>query len=228
MAKKTVVMSVGGSLISPDGVDVKFLRGFRNVLLNFVKAGNRAIIITGGGDTSRSYQRAARAITPGVPMVDLDWVGIEATQLNAELVRAIFGKLAYERIMLDPTKVLKTAKPILVGGGFKPGSSSDVDAVLAAITYRATTVINLSNITYVYDKDPSKFKDAKPLREMNWKAFRKLVGNVWRPGAHLPFDPVASRLAHQAKMELVVMNGGNLPNLRNVLGSKPFIGTTVR
>ena len=227
MPKKTIVMSVGGSLISPNAIDVNFLIGFRKVILNFIKKGNRVIIITGGGDTARSYQKAARQVNRKVSLADLDWIGIAATKVNAELVRAIFGSDAHQRIIINPGQAIRTNKKVLTGGGYEPGMSSDADAVIIAKTHGAKTIINLSNITYVYDKDPKKYKNAKPQKEMTWKEFRKLVGNVWVPGAHLPFDPVASRMAAQAKMRLVIMKGNDLKNVENFLQNKPFIGTVI-
>ncbi len=224
---KTIVMSLGGSLIAPQDLDVKFLKDFRKIILDYTKKGNKVVIICGGGNTSRYYQKAAKLANPKVSSTDLDWVGIGATKLNAELVSAIFGDYAYESILQDPRKKVKTNRWIIVGAGYLPGSSSDKDAVLAAKAFGAKTVINLSNIVYVYNKDPKKFKDAKPQKEMKWKDFQKLVGDKWVPGAHVPFDPVASKLAARKGMNLIVMKGSNLANLRNFLTGKEFEGTFI-
>jgi uridylate kinase len=95
-----------------------------------------------------------------------------ATRLNAELVRAIFSEHAYERVAVNPTKKVDTDKRIIVGCGWQPGCSSDMDAVLFAKNVKADTLVNLSNIEYVYDKDPNKFKDARKLEII----FRRLFG----------------------------------------------------
>lgn len=220
-------MSVGGSLIAPGELDIKFLQKFKRVILEYVKTGNRAVIICGGGNTARRYQKAARTLNQTIADRDLDWVGIAATKINAELVSGMFGEAAAESILLNPSAILKTNRKIIVGAGYLPGSSSDKDAVLAAIAFKARTVINLSNITYVYNKDPKKFKDAKPQKKMTWPQFRKIVGNHWVPGAHVPFDPVAARLAASHKITLVVLNGASLANLTQLLQGKSFVGTTI-
>ncbi|MFA5021494.1 MAG: UMP kinase [Patescibacteria group bacterium] len=224
---KTLVMSLGGSLIAPDGVDVNFLKKFRLLILNYIKKGNRVILICGGGNTCRNYNKAAKAVNPKVSNRDLDWIGIASTKLNAELVSAIFGDAADESILVVPNKKVRTNRRITVGAGYKPGSSSDKDAVLAAKAFGAKTVINLSNITYVYDKDPKKFANAKPQKQMSWKEFLVIVGNKHIPGMHVPFDPVASRLAAKWGMKLVVMKGSDLNNLNNFLLNKSYRGTTV-
>ena len=36
--------------------------------------------------------------------------------------------------------------------------------------------------TYNFDKDPRKFKSAKPIREIRWKNFRRIIGNKWKSG----------------------------------------------
>ena len=154
-------MSLGGSLIAPKELDIKFLKDFRTLILNFVKKGNKVVIICGGGNTALDYQLAAKKVNSKVEAKDLDWVGIGATKINAHLVRAMFGSLAYENILDDPRKKIVSNKKIIIGAGFTPGHSSDMGSVLAAKTFGADTVINLSNIAYVYDKDPSKFKNAK-------------------------------------------------------------------
>jgi len=225
---KTIVMSLGGSLIAPKEINIKFLKKFRQLIIHYVKKGNRVVVICGGGNTCRNYQNAAKSINARISATDLDWVGIAATKINAEFVRVIFGNIAYENILINPSEKVKTNKKIIIGGGYLPGSSSDKDAVLVAKNFGAQTVINLSNINYVYDKDPNKYKDAKPQKEISWKDFLKIVGNDYVPGAHWPFDPVATRLGAKLKMELVVINGGNLPNLEKFLAGRSFIGTTIR
>lgn len=230
----TIVFSLGGSLIAPDGIDTKFLAGLRRVILCFVAkghrgrgAGNRAIIICGGGNTARTYAKAARTVNRALTAEQLDWLGIQATKLNAWLVRDVFGGSAEHELLFNPTVRIRTKKRIIIGSGWKPGCSSDKDAVLAAKTYGVKTVVNLSNIDYVYDRDPRKFKRAKPLPSLTWAAFQKIIGSIWRPGAHVPFDPVATRLAQKAGLKLVIMRGSNLENLKLFLADKKFLGTTV-
>ncbi|OGL96606.1 hypothetical protein A2318_02945 [Candidatus Uhrbacteria bacterium RIFOXYB2_FULL_45_11] len=91
----------------------------------------------------------------------------------------------------------------------------------------ATTIANLSNIDYVYTKDPNKFKDAHKIEQISWKEFRKMVGDVWDPGMNVPFDPIASKLAEQQKMHVAIVNGTNIKNLDRLLSGKTFEGTRI-
>jgi uridylate kinase len=88
--------------------------------------------------------------------------------------------------------------------------------------------VNLSNIRYVCDKDPKYHKDAKPIKDISWKDFRKIVGDKWDPGANLPFDPVAAKEAQRLGLEVAIMDGRDLKNLDDYLSGKPFKGTTIR
>jgi len=93
--------------------------------------------------------------------------------------------------------------------------------------FKAKVVVNLSNVDYVYDKDPNKHSDAKAICEMSWKDFRKIVGNKWDPGMNVPFDPIASRLAHQSGISVALLNGKNIKNLNDFLSGREFVGSVI-
>jgi uridylate kinase len=221
-----IIISVGGSLICPDKIDTGFLRKFRDIIISQINKGKRFILITGGGMTARNYQSAAKEIVE-VDKDDLDWLGIHATMINAHLVRTIFRDYARQRINHDPTEKIDFKEKILVASGWKPGFSTDYDSVMLAKQFKVKKIINLSNIDHVYDKDPKKFSDAKPFKEMGWDDFRKLVGDEWSPGLNAPFDPVASREAEQMGMSVFIINGAKLENLENLLEGQEFVGTTI-
>jgi len=227
MLKRTIVLSLGGSIIIPDKINVAYLNKFKSLILSFVRKGYRFVIVTGGGDICRHYQHAARQ-TGRISHDDLDWIGIAATKLNATLVRSMFGSAAYEDIINDPRKKVRTNKKVLVGSGWVPGFSSDKDAVMLAQVYGADSVINLSNIKYVYSADPNKVKTARPLKHISWDELLRLTGTQWKPGAHVPFDPEASKLAKKNGLRVIVCLGTNLQNLKAIIANKNFIGTKIK
>lgn len=224
--KNTYILSLGGSLIVPKAIDSGYLKKFKAFLESEIKKGSRFIVVAGGGATARAYRDAGAAVVKKMSIEDLDWLGIHSTRLNAHLIRTILREHAYAKIVTHPFVKDKTGKPIIVGAGYRPGCSSDTDAVMLAKTYGAKTVINLSNIDYVYDRDPKK-PGAKIIEKMDWKSFRRLVGNKWDPGLHAPFDPIASKFAEKNKLKVIVLNGRNLNNLKSALEGKKFIGTTI-
>ncbi len=226
---QTYIISLGGSIIVPNGsIDTDYLKSFNKFIRSRVKNGDRFVIITGGGGVAREYQRAARGVAD-LTRDDLDWLGIHATRMNAHLLRTIFRDIARPAICKDPSRVKASAKyPVIIAAGWKPGWSTDYVATRIAKRLKADMVINLSNIDYVYDKDPKKYKSAKRLEEVTWPAFRKIVGNKWDPGMNMPFDPVASRLAHQSKIPVAILNGHDLKNLGAMMNGGKFKGTSIK
>ena len=222
------IISVGGSIIIPKtGFDIKFLKKFRALVLKHVKAGDKFILVIGGGATCRDYQDALGKVVKTSDS-DLDWMGIHTTIFNAQFVKLLFKDVSYGEVIIDPTKKVKTNKKVLIASGWKPGCSSDKDAVLLAKTYGAKEVINLSNIEYVYDKDPNKYKSAKKIEEINWKDFRKnVVGYKWVPGKNVPFDPIASGLAEKLGLRVSILKGTDLREVENVISGKKFRGTII-
>ncbi len=227
--EKIFVISLGGSLIVPEEVDCEFMRRFKKLIEKQIEQGKRFIIVTGGGKLARKYIEAGSKIDD-MNNDDKDWLGIHATRMNAHFVRTIFRKHAYPIINKNPYDLegfLKAKESILVASGYRPGNSTDYIAVLIGKQFGAKKVVNLSNIDYVCDSDPRQNPEAKKIEHISWKDFRKMIGDHWDPGANVPFDPVASKLAEQEKMEVAIMNGQKLENLEKYLEGKEFQGTTI-
>jgi uridylate kinase len=231
VTNKIIIISVGGSLVVPDKINISFISSLRELIHKYVQEGFKFIIIVGGGKTARDYQAAARELKDSteVSNEDLDWLGIHATRLNAHLLRTVFSDIAYKRVLKNPTERINFGKnKLIVASGWKPGFSTDYDAVMFAKTYNSKLVINLTNVDYVYDKNPKQFKDARPLKQISWKYYRQLVGDEWSPGINVPFDPVAAKEAEKLGLTVYIINGKNLNSIQNALEGKDFIGTILK
>jgi uridylate kinase len=229
MPDTVTVISLGGSIIAPGGVDTAFLKGFQRLVEERLDADPRMrlIIVCGGGGLARDYQAALREVAPGAPAEDLDWVGVAATRVNGELLRRILRHWCAEDLVSDPTAVSAFTGRILVAAGWKPGFSTDNDAVVLAQRFSAGTVINLSNIARVYSDDPKTHPDARPMDRLTWARMREIVGAEWSPGKNTPFDPVAARAAAQFRIRVIFAEGRNLENLSSILQGGDFVGTTI-
>ncbi len=225
--REYVVVSVGGSLIVPDQIDTGFLKRLRELVLRKIKGGLSFYIIAGGGKLARRYQEAAREARGELSSEDADWMGIHATRLNAWLVRSLFLDEAQDRIVKNPERAVNQKYSVVIGGGFRPGNSTDLAAVMAAKTVGAKKVVNLSNIDYVYTADPRTNPDATKIEKISWKEFRKLIPKDWDPGLSSPFDPIAAKEAEALGIEVAVINGAKLEELDNYLSGKPFVGTVI-
>ncbi|MEI8338176.1 MAG: UMP kinase [bacterium] len=221
-----IVISLGGSLIVPDSIDTDFITKFKSIIDKEIALGKRFIIICGGGRVARNYQTAGQKITK-LRASDIDWLGIHSTRLNAHLIKTIFLPKVEEIVVHDPHEKITFKKSILVAAGWKPGWSTDYDAILLAKRFKAKKVINLSNIDYICDKDPKKHSDAKVLLNISWKDYRKLIPAKWSPGLNSPFDPIASKEAQKNNIQVAVISGENLDQLDNFIYDKPFEGTLI-
>lgn len=207
---ETIILSVGGSLIVPDEIDVEFLRELKSTLGKFSQY--KFVIAPGGGKTARKYGNALAALG-NTESDDADWLGIYSIRINALLLKSAFKDLENVFVIEDPKA--------------KPGQTSDSHAVEYAQEHDAKVVINLSNIDYVYDKNPNEFKDAEPLKNVAWADFLNIVGGKWEANKSWPFDPVASKVASDLGLKVVFMNGKPLGHLEDYLGGKDFVGTVI-
>lgn len=226
-----IVISVGGSLIVPGGaIDIDFLKKLNAFIRDqLVKHPNRQFfLVAGGGATARNYRDAGeQVIGHELTRDDLDWLGIHATKLNAHLIRTIFRDIAHQYVIKHYEIIRKVTEPVIIAAGWKPGWSTDYCAVLLCQDYDIRTVVNLSNIDQVYDKDPRAFPDAKPIDHLTWQEMKELVGEEWKPGMHAPFDPIASQKAEALGVKVVVLNGHKFDNVEKYLNGEEFVGTVI-
>ncbi|MDR3115587.1 MAG: UMP kinase [Treponema sp.] len=224
------VISLGGSIVAPDRVDEPVVKDLISLIRMFLEeeSQRRFILVVGGGGPARIWQQAYRSISgTAVSPEQADWIGIMATRLNAELIRGILGPWCTQAVVTDPTQAVLEGR-VLVAAGWKPGFSSDYDAVLLAERFKADKVINLSNIERIYTDEPRTHPEAKPIDTISWAEFRTLVGDdEWVPGKHVPFDPIASRHAAHISLPVICAAGRNLENVKKILRGESFIGTTI-
>jgi len=222
---KIIVLSLGGSLIVPDDLDTDFLKKFKKTIEKYIEKDYKFVIYCGGGRLARNIQQAASKITK-LENKDLDWLGIYATRLNAEFIKTIFKENAESFVVENPNIKIDFKKNIIVAAGWLPGWSTDCDAVLLAKNLGIKEMVNMSNVDYVYDKDPSKYANAKKIEKISWKNFSKLINQKWKAGMNVPFDPIASKEAEKSQIKVSII-GKNLKNFENLLCGKQYKGTVI-
>ena len=113
---------------------------------------------------------------------------------------------------------------VLVAGGWKPGFSTDYDAVLLASRFQADTLVNLSNVARIYSADPKTDPNARPLDRLRWAELAAMVGTTWVPGKNVPFDPVATAEAARIGLRVVVAAGETSRTLKRILAGAGLRG----
>ncbi len=224
-SKTIVVVALGGSIVHPDGIDIRFLKNFKKFLAPYIKRGTRFVLVLGGGALARRFQDAAQAVTK-VSDEDKDWIGIHATRLNAHLLRTIFRDVANPIIIDERRKIAPLRYPVTIAAGWRPGWSTDYVALQTATDLGVKEAIIAGKPAHVYSKDP-KYPDAKKFTALSWREYGKLIPKKWKPGLHAPVDPVGAALAAREDLEAIIIDGRDLKNFGALLNGKEFKGTVI-
>ncbi len=226
MKKRVIVLSLGGSLIIPDKIDLKFLKEFRKIILKNAKK-YKFIIVCGGGSIARKYISALQ----DKPCQTQSTAGIAATRTNAKFMSCFFSQDPFQKIPQEIKKIKKFIKKqdIVFCGAldFKPKQTTDSNAAEIA-KYFKTFFINLTNVTGLYDKNPSKNKNAKFISKISWKEFDKMSKKIkFKPGQHFVLDQTSSGIILKNKITTYIL-GKNPKQLDNLLNNKKFKATTIQ
>ncbi len=225
--KKVIVLSLGGSLIIPDKVDVAFLKKFKKTILRNTNK-YKFIIVCGGGSVARKYIAALSEEGINIHLQGL--IGIATTRTNARFMNYFFNMDSEKGIPhhVRDIKSILGKKDIVFCGAltYKTGATTDAQAAEIA-AYFKSPFINLTNVTGLYTKNPQKYKDAKFIPEISWTAFHKMATKEkFRPGQHFVIDQTASKTIMKKKIKTYVL-GKDLTQLENVLKGRKFRGTLI-
>jgi uridylate kinase len=227
MKKKVIVLSLGGSLIIPDNVNIKYLKEFKKVILKNTRK-YKFVIVCGGGSIARKYISALKESKANEKFQSFS--GISATRMNARFMNYFF-KINPEHGIPHTIKILKKyikKQDIVFCGAleYKPNQTSDSTAAGIA-KYFKTKFINLTNVRGLYDKNPAKYKNAKFIKEISWKEFDKMANkSKFQPGQHFVLDQTASGVILRNKIPTYII-GKDLKQFDNLLKNKKFKGTKI-
>ena len=201
-----IVISLGGSLLTKELTPENF-KNYADVLKRLKKKGHKLIVVCGGGKVCREYRDIAKKFKASNEL--LDWIGIQATHLNALTLIAALGEDAYPFSLRTVEEVKKNFDDkILVCGGNLPGCSTDYDAALFAEAVEADLLINATDIDGVYSSDPKKDPNAKKFDKLSYDEFEKIMlKNPQTPGEYRFFDLKATRLIKRGKIKTIFVDG---------------------
>ena len=223
-----IVLKIGGSIIMPKQIDVNFIKKLAAKLSQWAKRHEIAVVV-GGGALSREFDKIGRKFTKDEDYLDL--LGIYASRLNAALLVAALGNSACPVIprseveFLDMT--LKFPQKVIVCGGFRPKQRTDAVAVEIAKVWSADYVIKGTNVDYVYDKDPKKNKNAKPIKQMSFDDLRKYADQTHKANQPTIMDFVSAGMIASDRIKVAVLNGKNLENIEKFLNREECKGTKI-
>ena len=227
MQKKVMVLSLGGSLIIPDNININYLKKFKKTILKNTKR-YKFIIVCGGGNIARKYISALR--DSGMNETLQSFAGISATRMNARFMSYFFKQnqeMGIPHKMPELKKYLKKYDIVFCGAlEYHPNQTSDSTSAEIAQEFKCN-FINLTDVKGLHDKNPKEHKDAKFIPKISWKDFDEMANRIkFRPGQHFVLDQKASGIIWKSKITTYIL-GKDMKQLNNLLNAKKFIGTEI-
>ncbi|HEU13061.1 MAG: UMP kinase [Thermoplasmata archaeon] len=214
-----VVISLGGSLVNPGGIDDSFLHRFSE-MVNSLKERYRFIIVVGGGRLARDYIEMARK--RGESEYFLDMIGIMATRMNAMLVKSYIKNARFSTDMRD------IFSGNVVMGGTEPGHTTDAVSMLVAELLGVKSVINATTVDGIYDRDPKLNPGARLIDDISYGDLLSLFYlNSSGAGPNQVLDFLSIKIAERSRIEIRVINGRDIDNFISAIEGKHFRGTRV-
>ncbi len=203
-----VIISLGGSILAKDLNPDSFI-SYANALSALAKK-HRLVIVTGGGVAARNYINVARSV--GANEVVCDFIGIDVTRLNAQLLISALGADAFPeppRTYKDAEAALTSGK-IVVMGGVIPGQTTDAVSAILAEYMDADLMVIATSVDGVYSADPQTDHDAVKFEKMTAKELVNVVMSTeMKAGSKSPVDPLAAKIIERCEIETIVMNGND-------------------
>ena len=229
MKKEIKVISLGGSLIIPDQINLELIEEFKEVLLKN-KDKYKFVIVCGGGKTARNYIDGLDKASLFKKEYFQSQLGISATRLNARFLTYFFKKDANYGIphsMIDVKNSL-LKNDIVFCGALRQGKRETSDSTAARLArFLETDFINITNVTGLYDVDPNKYKDAEFIREISYLEFYNKAKKIkYHPGQHFVLDQDAAKMIMKYKIPTSII-GPDMKNLERLLNKEHFVGTVI-
>ncbi len=219
------VLSLGGSLIVPDKVKLKYLLSFKKFLQ---QSKHRFVVVCGGGGIARTYISALRESGKSNYIQSL--AGIAVTRMNARFMTYLFDGEADEGIPLDMKHVASLLKKrrIVFCGALRYAEKQTSDSTAAKLAhYFHAPFINITDVRGLYDQDPKKHKEARLIPGISWKDFlRKADALHYQAGQHFVLDQEAALVIKKHRIPTFIA-GPDLKNLKHLLKGEHFMGTVV-
>ena len=221
---KSVVISIGGSVILSKEADTVFLKNLSNLLIKLSKQ-YKIFIIVGGGSTARKYIKLGRELNFNEHT--LDQIGIDVTRVNAKILTNILED-SNKEIPNTTDEAKNMNNSIVVMGGTTPGHSTDMVGAEIAEKISADLFVIATNVDGIYDRDPNKYSDAKQLKKVKIDELIKNHGTRWESaGKNTVIDGPALEIIKQARLTTYVVNGKRLDQLENAMAGQSFEGTEI-
>ncbi len=223
-----IVLSLGGSVINPGTIDKEFLAGLSQLIKEKMDENYQFVIVCGGGAVARQY---IKALPEGLSEGEKDIMGIEPTWLNSRLLANYLHGYCSQVLPRHFENLIEQLErnKVAVCGGYLPALKTDEDAAIIADYFNAKSIINITNVDAVYDRDPQKYPNAKKFSKLKYTEFfdlfrREDIG----AGANAPFTLIATKIAERVSIPIVIVSK-DLKKIKKAIENpfEPEIGTII-
>jgi len=226
MKKEKVVVSIGGSVLIPGKDDPVYIERLAEMLKD-VSSKVQIVVVCGGGRIARYYIEIGEELKGTEYQRDI--LGIGATRLNAQLLAISLGKVSSMEIPETAEEAAGRSSPknIVVMGGTVPGHTTDAVAAMVAREMGADRIVNATSVAAVYSDDPKKDPKAKRFSKLTIDELGKIVYKEHGAGRSSVFDPLGIKIAKDEKIDILIVDGRDLDEVKNALLGKGIKGTYV-
>ncbi len=230
---KRVLLKLSGEALlgkSSYGIDVDVVKLIADEIKEIVDAGVQVSIVVGGGNIFRGIE----ASTKGIDRTSADYMGMLATVMNSLALQNFLQNVGVFTRVQSAIEMREIAEPFIIGralrhlekgrvvifasGTGNPYFTTDTAASLRALEMRADVMLKATKVDGVYDKDPTKHKDANMFDKISY--IDVLTKNL------KVMDATAISLCRDNKLPIIVFNLEKKGNIKGVISGKP-IGTIV-
>lgn len=211
-----IVLSIGGSILAKE-LDPERFREYADMLKK-LGCEHKLVIVTGGGVAARRYIDTARQL--GANESICDFIGIDVTRLNAQLLIAALGNATYP----EPPSTYREAElalssgKIVVMGGVIPGQTTDAVSAILAEYLNADLLVIATSVDGVYSDDPIENPDATKYEVMTPEELIDVVMSTeMKAGSKSPVDPLAAKIIQRCGIQTIVVDGSKTENVLNVI-----------
>jgi uridylate kinase len=230
MTEDGMIIKLSGTRIyRPDNtINAEYLAYFaKNV--RGLRGDYRLGVVPGGGPFCREVIGAGRKF--GLNSAQSDMLARYVLRLSCGLMIAALGDDAYP-IPVDDIDISRlafdTGKIPVLTGNF-PGQSSDNMAVQYAGYNGIRNLVKLTEVGAVYNRDPKRFEDTRPLPRMTHQELTELVQDDQRTAGNssVIFDLLGARGLANNAIRLYLLKPDQLEMLSQLLKGEIQIGTVV-
>ena len=223
MNKKDIVLKMGGSVLYQENQDINFgiMGKLKSWYVENKEQYEKIVFVTGGGAMSRHLQQRMQGNISN--QLALHNIAMSVTQTSAELLAGYLGdsNILIPKTLGDAYEYLvKDGPGTIVSGGLKAGWSTDMDSVVFADILEEKRVYKISNIDYIYDKDPGVNPNAKPFKDMGWEDYFELF-SITENDSHeandnIPVDKGCANFCRNKGISFFICGGKNISKKQSI------------